>query len=161
MSDKPTRERLGSLLIELLEGAAFVFAEVSDDKPWAEGDLLCARLVLEHGERVELALCVPGELARTLAANLLALEPESEEAKTSAGDAVGELANMIAGTLAVEMFGADVVCKIGVPRVAPETGVEHDGHFGRARTRVSLRTEDGHRVDASLSAVATEADSLP
>jgi hypothetical protein len=157
MSDKPTRERLGSLLVELLESAAFIFAEPAEEKPWAEADLVGARLVLEHGERVELALCVPAELAHTLAANLLALEPDSEEARTSAGDAVGELANMIAGTLAVEMFGVDVVCKIGVPRVAPETGLEHDGHFARAGCRVSLRTEDGYRVDASLSDPSAEA----
>jgi hypothetical protein len=161
MSDKPTRERLGSLLVELLEGAAFVFAEITDEKPWAAGDLLSARLTLEHGERVELSLCVASELAQTLAANLLALEPESEEAKASAGDAVGELANMIAGTLAVEMLGADVVCKIGVPQVVPETGVEHDGHLAHARCRVSLHTEDGHRVDASLAEVSTEVGSLP
>jgi hypothetical protein len=151
MSNKPTRDRLGTLVIELLESAAFVFAEIVDEKPSQAGDILGARIALEHGERVELSLCIPSALGPELAANLLALESDSEEAKTSARDAVGELANMLAGMLAVEVFGRDVVCKIGVPQVACETAVEHDRHRGSAVCRVTLQTENGHRVDATLA----------
>jgi hypothetical protein len=156
MPNTPTRERLGSLVAELLVSAAFVFAEIAEEKPWAAGGLLNARLTLTHGAEFELALCVPGGLAPELAANLLALEPDSAEAKANASDAVGELANMLAGILAVEIFGRDVVCKIGVPRVACETAADHDSHFGRVSCRVSLQTEEGYRVDAALAGIPPE-----
>jgi CheY-specific phosphatase CheX len=156
MVSKPTRERLGALVSGLLESAAFVFTEIVEDKPWASGDILGARVTLEHGERAELSLCLPSDLAPELAANLLALESDSEEARSSAGDAVGELANMLAGTLAVEVFGRDVVCKIGVPRVAPEAAADHDHHFGLAVCHVALQTDNGQRVDAALAVVPAE-----
>ena len=161
MDSKPTRERLGALVIELLESAAFVFAQTAEEKPSAASDILCARIVLEYREQVELSLCVPSQLAPELAANLLALEPDSDEAKSGAGDAVGELSNMLAGSLAVEIFGRDVVCRLGMPRVASETGVDHDRHFGRAPCRVSLQTEDGHRVDVTLAEIPAEAGRVP
>ncbi len=116
MTSRPTRERLGSLIVELLENAAFVFAETTVEKPWAASDILCARVVLEHGERVELSLCVARELAVVMAANLLALEPDSEQAEASASDTVGELANMVAGSLAVEISAETWCARSVCPR---------------------------------------------
>ena len=161
MSNQPTHERLASIVIEMLESAAFLFAVTADEKPWAADKILNARLVLEHQDRFQLSLCVPSELALTLAANLLGLEPESEEAKASTGDAVGELANMVAGILAVEIFGRDVVCRIGVPEVGPEQGLDHDTHFTNTPCRVSLNTEEGYRIDASLAALPAQVGGAP
>jgi hypothetical protein len=145
-----TPERLGSLVTELLESAVFVFAEAIESTPWDAAELWSAHLELEQGEKVQMALCVPKELALTLAANLLGLEPDEEDAKQSLCDAVGEMANMLAGTLAVELFGKDVVCRIGVPKTIEETGAEHEAHAGKAFCRVSLKTEEGQRLDACL-----------
>ncbi|HEX7596962.1 MAG TPA: chemotaxis protein CheX, partial [Polyangia bacterium] len=129
MSNQLTRERLASVVIDLLESAAFMFAVTSDEKPWVAEEILHARLILGHEERFQLSICVPSELGLTLAANLLGLEPDSDDAKAGIGDSVGELANMVAGLVAVDLFGPDVVCKIGVPQVLPEQGLDHDTHF--------------------------------
>lgn len=150
MSNLMTPERLGSMVAELLESAVFVFAEDIESTPWDAVELWSAQLELEEKEKYQLALCVPKELGLTLAANLLGLEPDEEDAKQSLCDAVGEMANMLAGTLAIELFGQDVLCRIGTPKTFEETGAEHDAHAGKAFCRASLKTEEGHRLDACL-----------
>lgn len=156
MSNSMTSERLGNLVAELLESAVFVFAENIESTPWDATGLWSAHLELEKDEKYQLALCVPKELALTLAANLLGLEPDEEDAKQSLCDAVGEMANMLAGTLGVELFGKDVVCRIGVPTTIEETGAEHDAHASKAFCRVSLQTEEGQRLDACLIKVGAD-----
>jgi chemotaxis protein CheY-P-specific phosphatase CheC len=150
MSSSMTSERLSAVVTELLESAVFVFAEPVEIKPWDDSTVWCARLDLEHGKKFQMSLCAPKELALTLAANLLGLEPDSAEAQESLGDAVGEMANMLAGTVAVELFGKDVVCRIGVPKVTQGSGTDHDAFAAKAVCRSSLLTEEGHRIDACL-----------
>ena len=150
MSNSMTSERLNAAVTELLESAVFVFAEPIEVEPWDEPTVWCARLELEHGKRVQMSLCAPKELALILAANLLGLEPDSAEAQESLGDAVGEMANMLAGVVAVDLFGKDVVCRIGVPTITRGSGANHDAFAAKAFCRSSLKTEEGHRIDACL-----------
>lgn len=156
MSEVMTSERLGTVVSELLESAVFIFAESAEPPPWPVTVLWSAHLEMEKQESYRLALCVPRELALTLAANLLGLEPDSDEAKDSLGDAVGEMANMLAGLLAVELFGKDVICRIGVPRTDEETVDQHTAHAAQAFCRVSLKTEEGHRMDVCLAQAGDE-----
>jgi hypothetical protein len=150
MSNSMTSERLSAVVTELLESAVFVFAEPVEIKSWDDPEIWCARLNLEHDRKVQMSLCVPKEMALILAANLLGLEPDSAEAQESLGDAVGEMANMLAGTVAVELFGKDVVSRIGVPKVTQASGADHDAFAAKASCQSSLQTEEGHRVDACL-----------
>jgi hypothetical protein len=150
MSNVMTSERLATVVTELLESAVFVFADKVESTPWDIPAIWCACLELEHEQKIQMSLCVPKELALTLAANLLGLEPDSVEAEASLGDAVGEMANMLAGILAVELFGSDVVCKIGVPKVIQGTGADHDAYAAKAFCWASLKTEEGYRMDACL-----------
>jgi hypothetical protein len=150
MSSSMTSERLSAVVTELLESAVFVFAEPVEIQPWGDPTVWCARLDLEHGKKFQMSLCVPKELALTLAANLLGLEPDSAEAQESLGDAVGEMANMLAGVVAVELFGKDVVSRIGVPKITQAAGADHDAFAAKAVCRSSLLTEEGQRVDSCL-----------
>jgi hypothetical protein len=158
MSNSMTPERLGTMMNDLLESAVFVFAEVVDVAPWKAETVWCAHLELEKQGKFQMSLCATKELALTLAANLLGLEPDSDEAQESLGDAVGEMANMLAGPVAVDLFGKDVVCRIGVPLVTQGSGADYDAFAAKAFCRTSLKTEDGHRVDVCLfeGAVAFE-----
>ncbi len=144
-------ERLAAVMTGVLESAAFVFADRAESPEWPHSEALCATLVMEHGERAVLHVCAARDFGPLLAANLLGMEPDSDEARASSGDAIGELANMVAGTLAAELFGRDVISKIGVPRVLQEARADHQQHVSAAAWHVSLITEEGYRLDASLS----------
>ena len=160
MRNHLSAEQLASSVIQVLESAAFVFAERIDEAPWPVATAAGAHVTLEHGDQARLTLCVAPTLGTVLAANLLGLEPDSEEARTSAADAVAELANMLAGVLAVELFGRDVTTRIGVPRLVEESAADHEQHLAAATCRVALLTEEGERIDVTLAPPSAPPESV-
>ena len=152
MASTITVESLSDTLIALLADAAFVFAEPAANPLPTHENPLVARLTIEHGETWELCVCAQDKLGQMLAANLLGTESESDEARDSAADAVGELANILAGALAVNLFGKDVVCQIGIPVVAIEAGRLAEDHLTHSTCRVNLLTEEGYGLAVALTA---------
>jgi hypothetical protein len=138
-------ERLGALVMKTLEDAAFVFAEVADGAPPFSPPVLEARLRFEGPEAGELALATSPAMAQGLAANLLGLDPGDPEIGQRAGDALGELANILAGAVVLELFGPRVETRIGVPSVREVAAAP----AGEAPCAVTLSTEEGERLDAS------------
>jgi hypothetical protein len=157
MASVPSRELLLRRVIALLADAAFVFAEPTAAPMPATGSPLVARLTMAHGETWELCVCVQDKLGDLLAANLLGTESETGEARAAASDAVGELANILAGGLAVELFGKDVVGRIGIPVVAIETAGAVAIRLAQAACRVHLLTEEGYALAVALTGVPTTA----
>ena len=142
-------EILARTLGQVLEEAAFVFAEATDDPPPLAGPVLQARLAYGGEHRGELVLAAPHELAATLAANLLG-EDEGGAAMTGDDeDAVGELLNMIAGTLLVELHGPEARCSLGLPRVALVPADQHERELAQADVVASVLEEEGRRIDLS------------
>jgi hypothetical protein len=99
--------------------AAFLFfdspAVTSSDNP---DDAWTAELeVRAAGERHSLRLMVTHSVANELTANMLGLEPDSDEANEAEGAGVGEFLNILAGAWAVAHFGPEVRCDIGLPRI--------------------------------------------
>ena len=151
MASVPSAELLSRRVIALLADAAFVFAEPSAAPMPTAGNSLVARLTLEHGETWELCVCVQDKLGDMLAANLLGTESETGEARAAASDAVGEMANILAGGLAVELFGKDVVSRIGIPAVAIESGRAASERLAKATCRANLLTEEGYALAVALT----------
>jgi hypothetical protein len=142
-------------LIGLLADAAFVFAEPTPASLPATGNTIVARLTMARSESWELCVCVQDKLGDLLAANLLGTESETGEAHAAAADAVGELANILAGTLAVELFGKDVVCRIGIPVATVESMRAAGDRLAKATCSANLLTEEGYALAVALTAVLT------
>ena len=151
MASAPSSESLARTVSALLADAAFVFAEPTDASPSSEESPLVARLTMEHGEIWELCVCLQDKLGEVLAANLLGTEDDSGEARAAAADAAGELANILAGALAVELFGKDVVCRIGIPVVTIENGRTVAAQLASMPCRTNLLTEEGHALAVALA----------
>jgi len=152
MASAPNSESLSRTLIGLLAEAAFVFAEPTTTPMPADENPLVARLTLAHDETWELCVCVQDKLGDVLAANLLGTESETREARAASADAVGELANILAGALAVELFGKDVVSRIGIPVVTLETARAVGERLARSTCWANLLTEEGHALAVALTA---------
>lgn len=150
MASAPSSNALSNAVVTLLADAAFIFAEPTTAPMPAGGNPLVARLTLELGDRWELCVCVQDKLGQVLAANLLGTESDTGEAQAAASDAVGELANILAGAIALDLFGKTVVCKIGIPVVATESGRLVGEQLAKATCRVSLETEEGHAMAVAL-----------
>ena len=112
MGSDDLTEILARTLGQVLEEAAFVFGEATDDPPPLCGPVLQARLAYDGDHQGELVLAAPHELAATLAANLLGEEEGGAAMTGDDADAVGELLNMIAGSLLVELHGPEARCSL-------------------------------------------------
>ncbi len=151
MATGPSPELLATILGSTLEEAAFVFAEVAERPPPFPGDVIEARLAYSGSHDGELLLAASPELAATLAANLLGEEEGGAGVTGDDFDAMGELLNMLAGTLAVEMFGPDQRCKLGLPRVERVTAERHLASLSAASAAAVLQEEEGRRIDLSVT----------
>jgi hypothetical protein len=145
-----TAELLAETLGATLEEAAFVFTESADVPPPFRGKTLEARVGYQGPESGELRLVADADLAATLAANLLG-EEEGSATAARAGDAVGELLNMVVGVWVVRLFGEDARCKLGVPRVRELTPAEAVARPATTACAASLVEEEGRRIDLSLT----------
>jgi len=137
-------DRLAELVAETLEEAAFVFAEPADPPPPFHGDVLEARLRFAGPSRGELALRASAGFAEGLAANLLGMEPSDPEIGTRSRDALGEIVNMLAGAVVLELFGPAAQTSIGVPAVRGAAGAAPGSCLAH------LATEEGERLDVWL-----------
>lgn len=150
MAELLDARRLGALAEHLLSDAAFVFAEPSPGFV-AKGDsLYLAKIELNSGERWDLLVLSDEELARSLAANLLGIEEESEDAQTSSSAALAEWANMVAGSVAAEWHLGQTPCRIGIPVVTREPVPAAVACLDRAVRCANLVTEHGQHLAIAL-----------
>jgi hypothetical protein len=136
--------------LRTLEEAAFAFAEPTADPPPFSGELLEARLAWSGPAAAELTVVVERGFAASLAATLVG---EDEPDDSRAGDALGELVNMAAGSLVHELSGG-APCHLGVPRVRALDAAAGQGDLpASAACAVSLLEESGRRIDVALAPV--------
>lgn len=153
MTCMPSAEVLSRKVKALLSEAAFVFAEATDESRDFGGDVVVARLKIQHEDAAELVVYAEHELGKLLAANLLGTDNDAGEARAAIHDAVGELTNILAGSLAVEMFGKDVVTRIGIPAVTAEPAYVAQDRLAGCACRVRFVTDEGHGLAVAISAV--------
>ena len=144
---------LGDVLGRVLEEAAFVFVEPAEEAP-PEGPLLRAQLRYVGRHAGELSLVMSERFAATVAASILGEEEGGEELTGDDRDALGEVLNMVAGVLAVELFGEDSRCALGLPVVARLAAEEHRRELAAADAVALLMDEGGQRVALSARRLA-------
>jgi CheY-specific phosphatase CheX len=90
---------LESAIGEVLESMCFLSVEsVSAGVYEGDDSLVSQRLTFRGPERGSFGICVPLTTARIIASNLLGQE-QIEVSESQAAEAIGEVANMICGTL--------------------------------------------------------------
>lgn len=109
-TDGLVREVVGRTLLD----SAFMFASpmVGDDRMGLD---LCVRIAFLGRENGSIFLATDDPFARSLAANLLGLEPDDEELATAGPAALLELANILAGLLLEAAGGGRTSSVLGIP----------------------------------------------
>ncbi len=151
MGNEINNDLISSSVIETLEEGAFIFAEATEESPpWSDDEIWETRLSYSAHKEGEVYLATISELAVEIATNLLGLDSEVPEASDKAADAVGEILNVIAGTLFDRWFGNDVEYSMGVPEVKKVSVEEHEEILEKSSCSVSMITEDGLRIDVAV-----------
>jgi chemotaxis protein CheY-P-specific phosphatase CheC len=137
------RKMLASVFCEVLENQAYLFGDPTDEAPLYPGDVVMARMEFKGPFRGSLSLALPQALCPEIAANVLGLEPDDDEAVAGAEDAFKELLNVTCGQVLTKMAGEDPVFDLTVPTV-------------------ELLLEDGWKaLAAQLGTVAIDIDEVP
>lgn len=144
---------LGDVLGRVLEEAAFVFTEPGAQSS-PEGPLLQAQLRYVGRHAGELCLVANERFAGAMAASILGEEEGGAELTGDDRDALGEVLNMVAGVLAVELFGPDSRCALGLPVVERVEAEAHRGALARADAVATLVEEGGQRITLSARRLA-------
>jgi chemotaxis protein CheY-P-specific phosphatase CheC len=155
VSDAPSTDQLALIAEQLLAQAAFVFAELSQEELSDADTMHVARVSIKGEEAWQLTLAVQTNLGRELAGNLLGIEETSDEAGDASADAVGEMANILAGALAAEFHGPEGPCRIGIPTLTLDSGAKIQAALAAAERKASFTTENGSRLAVFLTPEGT------
>lgn len=113
-------QELGTVFLEVVEQLAFMFGDPVDADAVADADGRWVSASLDYrAERSgTLALTVPAETSREIAANILGLDPEDIANDAVAEDALKEMLNVVAGHVVPVLQGEGSDFDLSVPCVA-------------------------------------------
>jgi hypothetical protein len=139
---EPTSTLLEEVLGQVLQDAAFVFAEPAEEPEAWGSPLYAVKLAFESVRGGELRLTAGRGAAVEIAANMLGLDASDPEAAEQGRAALGELLNVIGGAFVTRFFGTKVPSQLGLP-IVDEVGAPVAGPRTCA---AAVRTETGEPV---------------
>jgi len=141
-----TDDELAMLAASTLAQTAFLLAEPASDADWHE-DWACALVPFEAAVRGRLVVAAPVAVAAQVAAETLLVSPADQEARLHAGNAVADLAGVMAEAVVPELFKTNGPFRVGLPSVV---ACEPPLAPGERANRVTLVNEAGHPVRVEL-----------
>ncbi len=107
---------LTAIFSEVLANLAFMFTD-DDQADLAPGDVWLETTIRYEGAcRGRLCFRCTRDFTRQLAANLLGIDADHEEAAQKAEDAVKEFMNIVCGQLVTTLYGAGPVFNLSIPQ---------------------------------------------
>lgn len=124
-----TVDRLSELTTCALERTAFVLAEQADDESAsAMGPVTHVAKIKYSGPSTgEVYIGASEGFLRELASSLLGIEPDEIDPQTQGRDALQELANIIGGSIILELGGEDCRFSLGLPELTSVDSVPAGG----------------------------------
>ncbi len=114
---RPDATTLARITIDALERTAFVLADPADDPQALPPISTTASIDYSGPCNGGIDLVASAGFGRNLAASLLGCEP-SEVSDSTAAEAVRELANIVGGSMILELGGTDCCYSLGLPRTS-------------------------------------------
>lgn len=124
-----TADRLSELTTCALERTAFVLAEQADDQSASAMNPVThvAKIKYSGPSSGEVFIGASEGFLRELASSLLGVEPEEIDPQSHGQDALQELANIIGGSIILELGGEDCRFSLGLPELTSVDAVPAAG----------------------------------
>ena len=107
---------LTTIFSEVLANLAFMFSDEDDDSAASAGDTWLQTEITYHGPQCgTLCLWCTRGFSVQLAANLLGIDPEDDDAEEAANDAIKEFMNIVCGQYITAIHGTDAVFDLTIP----------------------------------------------
>lgn len=144
-----TPELLEEVAGRTIEDAAFVLIERASGERFT-GAVVRATVPFSCSCQGTVAVAAARTFAVFLAANFLGLDRDDPAAVENGEDALGELLNIVAGAVLERLFGAQELCRVGVPVMENLSSATHQVALEQSACWVSLVGDDEHRIDISV-----------
>ncbi len=146
----------------LLEGAKEIFEtmifmsmeECSDDDRNIEGDALMGTITFKNSLEGCLGICCGVDSAKAIAANMLGLEPGDDIGQEDICDAIGEVANLVMGSVKARLLEHVDDIQVSIPSVVK--GHELINSLGDGANRISVKVSLEDEYIAELSFLCRE-----
>lgn len=136
---------LTTIFSEVLANLAFMFDDGDDDQETLPGTVWLQTTIRYSGAAAgTLVFRCSRDFAALLAANLLGVDPDTENASAQSEDATKEFMNIVCGQLVTALHGTEEVFNLDIPEVVELTETP-DPVTGSDTDSVSL-TVEGHCV---------------
>jgi chemotaxis protein CheX len=136
---------------EVFETMIFMEVEQSSEPVHRiEGDALLGSITFQGGIEGCLGICCDEACARTIAANMLGLDSEDEISKEDFADAIGEVANMVMGSVKTRLHGDVGDVAVSIPTVVSGRQIESSLADGAKRVPVEVSIEGDYTAEICL-----------
>lgn len=136
---------------EVFETMIFMALEEVTDQTWEMEDVtLLGTITFKGNLEGCLGICCGMNCARTIAANMLGLEPDDEISEDDINDAVGEVANMVMGAVKARIQDEVGNVEVSIPSVVQ--GMELKNSLGERSSKLVIdgSLEEEHNIRFSL-----------
>jgi len=136
---------------EVFETMIFMALEEIEDQAWEMEDVtLLGTITFKGSLEGCLSICCGMNCARTIAANMLGMEPDEEISEDDINDAVGEVANMVMGAVKARIQDEVRNVEVSIPSVVQ--GMELKNSLGERASGLVINAslEAEHNIRFSL-----------
>ncbi len=135
---------------EVFETMVFMSIDPHEDpSPHIEGETFLGMITFDGDIEGCFGFCCDEVCAQAIAVDMLGLEPDQDLPAEDVNDAIGEIVNMLMGSVKAQEEALNKV-KVSIPTVVRGRGIEHDpGHHAEQITS-HIRIADQHTAELSL-----------
>ena len=141
----------------LLEGAQEVFntmisgnIESCESDQDIEGDSLLSSITFNGDLEGCLAICCSAPCAKTIAVNMLAMDPSEELSEEEICDALGEVTNMVMGSVKSRIQNVASNISVSIPTVVSGRDLQNSLGEGAIRTLIKVKFENEYIAELSM-----------
>ena len=141
----------------LIEGAQEVFStmisgniESCESGQDIEGDSLLGSITFNGDLEGCLALCCSAPCAKTIAVNMLAMDPSEELSEEEICDALGEVTNMVMGSVKSRIQNVASDISVSIPTVVSGRDLQNSLGEGAIRTLIKVKFENEYIAELSM-----------
>ena len=141
----------------LLESAQEIFTtmisgnlESCDPNQQIEGESLLGSITFKGGLEGCIGICCSISGAKTIAANMLAMDPNEDMAEEEICDAFGEVTNMVMGSVKTKLLETTGDITISIPTVIKGSGLKNSLGEGTQKTEIKVKYENEYVTEISM-----------
>ena len=142
----------------LLSGAKEIFEtmifmsieESSESEQQIEGDALLGSITFQGKLEGCLTICCGMSCAKTIAMNMLGMEPDAEISHEDINDAIGEVVNMVMGSIKARLMDSVGNFNVSIPIVVSGRELENSLCDSAKKVSMKVNIEDDYIAELSL-----------